>query len=106
MLADFFSKLLQGLLFRKFRNAILNGSKLDEVRSDPVEQGCVGPSMKEAVRVGTWVVADGGIPRDRIGLSNQDDKADPANQGHGHKMAVTYADVVQGRAKAHTSRKI
>ena len=71
-----------------------------------MEQECVGPSVKDAVRVGTWVAADGGIPQDRIGLNNQDDKADPANQGHDHKMAVTYADVVQGRAKAHISRKI
>ena len=64
MLADFFSKPLQGSLFRKFRNAILNVSELDEVRSDTVEQECVGPSMKDAVRLGTWVAADGGIPQD------------------------------------------
>ena len=62
--------------------------------------------MKDAVHLGTWVVADGGIPQDWIGLNNKDDKADPANQGHDHKMAMTYANVVQGRAKAHTSKKI
>ena len=106
ILADFFSKPLQGSLFRKSRNAILNVSELNEVRSDPLEKECVGPSMKDDVCVGTWVAADGGIPQDRTGLSTQDDKADPDNQGHGHKMAVTYADLVQGRAKAHTSRKI
>ena len=58
------------------------------------------------MRVGTWVAADGGIPQDRTGLNIHDDKADPDNQGPGHKMAVPYADVVQGRTKAHTSRKI
>ena len=73
----------------------------------------VGPSMKDAVRPGTWVAADGGIPQDGIGLNSRDYKSDTidhgsdtADQGHDHKMAVTYADVVQGRAKAHSSRKI
>ena len=71
-----------------------------------VAHACVGPSMKDAVRLGTWVAADGGIPQDRIGLNGRDYKSDTADQGHDHKMALTYADVVQGRAKAHSSRKI
>ena len=66
----------------------------------------VGSSMKDAVRLGTWVATDGGLPQDRIGLNSRDYKSDTADQGHNHKMAVTYADVVRGRAKAHSSRKI
>ena len=58
------------------------------------------------MRLGTWVAADGGIPQDRIGLNSRDYKSDTADQGHGHKMAVPYADVVEGRAKAHSLRKI
>ena len=62
--------------------------------------------MKDAVRLGTWVATDGGLPQDRIGLNSRDYKSDTADQGHDHKMAMTYADVVRGRAKAHSSRKI
>ena len=49
----------------------------------------VGSSMKDAVRLGTWVATDGGIPQDRIGLNSRDYKSDTADQGHDHKMAET-----------------
>ena len=62
--------------------------------------------MKDAMRLGTWVATDGGLPQDRIGLNSRNYKSDTADQGHDQKMAVTYADVVRGRAKAHSSRKI
>ena len=66
----------------------------------------VGSSMKDAMRLRTWVATDGGLPQDWIGLNSRDYKSDTADQGHDHKMAVTYADVVRGRVKAHSSRKI
>ena len=42
MVADFFSKPLQGSLFRKFRNFILNVGPQDELKVDHGQQECVG----------------------------------------------------------------
>ena len=42
MLADYFSKPLQGSLFRKFRNLILNIDSTVELKVRPGEQECVG----------------------------------------------------------------
>ena len=47
MLADYFSKPLQGSLFRKFHNLILNISTKDELKVWPGEQECVGTNSED-----------------------------------------------------------
>ena len=47
MLADYFSKPLQGSLFRKFCNLILNVSPKDELNAGHGEQECVGTTNSE-----------------------------------------------------------
>ena len=48
MLADYFSKPLQGSLFQKFHNLILNISPKDELKVWPGEQECVGTNSEDA----------------------------------------------------------
>ena len=48
MFADYFSKPLQGSLFRKFHNLILNISPKDELKVRPGEQECVGTNSEDA----------------------------------------------------------
>ena len=52
MLADYFSKPLQGSLFRKFRNLILNVSPKDELNAGHGEQECVGTTNSENANTG------------------------------------------------------
>ena len=47
MLADYFSKPLQGSLFRNFHNLILNISPKDELQVRPGEQECVGTNSED-----------------------------------------------------------
>ena len=61
MLADYFSKPLQGSLFRKFRNLILNVTPKDELSAGHGEQECVGTTNSEdANTITTQAVAVAG----------------------------------------------
>ena len=50
MVADYFSKPLQGLLFRKFRNLLLNVTPKDKLNAGHGEQVCVGPTNSEGIK--------------------------------------------------------
>ena len=88
MLADYFSKPLQGSLFRKFRNLILNIHPLDPVKVRPGEQECVGanseddnatPSHKS---VATVNVIPQGPTNNLIGLYDQEAQRSYADVVH------------------------
>ena len=95
MLADYFSKPLQGSLFRKFRNLILNVNPTDEVMVRPGEQECVGanseddnttPSQKPVATVDI-------IPQGPTNNLN-----DPYDQ----EAQRSYADVIRDNRSAHS----
>ena len=99
MLADYFSKPLQGSLFRKFRNLILNVSPKDELQVQPGEQECVGTNSEDAIENMTSpkeeqsVMTVDGIPQgptnNLINLYDQ-------------KAQRSYADVVCNNRSTHS----
>ena len=115
MLADYFSKPLQGSLFRKFRNLILNVSSKDKLNAGHGEQECVGTTNSEnantitSLNVEQVVATVGGIPQDPT--SNQGSTQGPtSNQGSTSNQAEpyysqakrSYADVVQDNQSTHS----
>ena len=95
MLADYFSKPLQGSLFRKFSNLILNISSTDELKVQPGEQECVGTNSKDdnATSSKQLVATADGIPQGpTINL------IDPYDQ----KAQRSYADVVRDNRSTHS----
>ena len=95
MLADYFSKPLQGSLFRKFRYLILNISSTDELKVRAGEQECVGANSEDdnATPSKQSVASAYAIPQGpTINL------IDPYDQ----KAQRSYADVVRDNRSAHT----
>ena len=95
MLADYFSKPLQGSLFRKFRNLILNVNPKDEFKVRSGEQECVGANSEDvkATPSHTPVTTVDVIPQG------------PTNNLIGHYDQETqrsYADVVRNNRSAHS----
>ena len=88
MLADYFSKPLQGSLFRKFRNLILNVNPKDELNTGHGEQECVGPTNSEDANADTSqaVAVAGGIPQGPTFI----------------QARRSYADVVQDNRSTHS----
>ena len=88
MLADYFSKPLQGSLFRKFRNLILNVNPNDELNAGHGEQECVGPTNSEDANADTSqaVAVVGGIPQGPTFI----------------QAGRSYADVVQDNRSTHS----
>ena len=82
MLADFFTKPLQGAQFRRFRDVILGYRHIDTLRRDPLA------SIEERVeekRINTHVT----VP------ANETSPSDKVN-GKSHASRITWADVVKG----------
>ena len=95
MLADYFSKPLQGSLFRKFRNLILNINPTDEFKVRPGEQECVGANSEDdkATASHTRVTNADVIPQG------------PTNNlitHHDQETQRSYADVVRNNRSAHS----
>ena len=95
MLADYFSKPLQGSLFRKFRNLILNINPTDEFKVRPGEQECVGANSEDDKATGshTRVMNADVIPQG------------PTNNlitHHDQETQRSYANVVRNNQSAHS----
>ena len=96
MLADYFSKLLQGSLFQKFRNLILNVDPMDALKVRPGEQECVGANNEDSIVTTSSkqsVASPVGIPQG------------PTINPIGHydqKAQRSYADVVRDNRSTHS----
>ena len=97
MLADYFSKPLQGSRFRKFCNLILNISPKDELKVQPGEQECVGTNSEDANMTSPKeeqsVTTVDGIPQ---GPTNNLIKC------YDQKAQRSYADVVCNNRSTHS----
>ena len=103
MLADYFTKPLQGSLFRKFRNLILNVSPKDELNVGLGQQECVGTNCENGlVQPGNGLVQpDRDIPQ---GLAfNQAKSGSPdLAESNSQKAQKSYADVVRDNRSTHS----
>ena len=99
MLADYFSKPLQGSLFRKFRNLILNINPTDEFKVRPGEQECVGANIGANSE-------DGKATASHTRVTNADRiPQGPTNNlitHHDQETQRSYADVVRNNRSAHS----
>ena len=94
MLADYFTKPLQGSLFRKFRNLILNVSPKDELNMGRGQQECVGTNRENRTNSENGLVQPvREIPQ---GLTFNQAKSCNRDQAESHsqKAQKSYADVV------------
>ena len=95
MLADYFSKPLQGSLFRKFRDLILNVGPMDGLTDRPEKQECVGANNEDSNTTTSKqsVASIVGIPQGpTINLI----------AGHDQKAQRSYADVVSDNRSTHS----
>ena len=104
MLADYFSKPLQGSLFRKFRNLILNVSPKDELNVGHGEQECVGTNSENGNNAASLddaqaVAAVLGIPQGPT--FTQGSKSDLA-EAYSPQAERSYADVVRYNRSTHS----
>ena len=96
MLADYFSKPLQGSLFRKFRNLILNVDPMDALMVRPGEQECVGTNNEDSIVTTSSrqsVASTVGIP--------QGPTVNPIGH-YDQKAQRSYADVVHDNRSTHS----
>jgi hypothetical protein len=82
MLADFFTKPLQGNLFRKFRDVIMGHKHIDSLKETPPI-----PSQERVEKA---------FPQDNKGNRTDGRKTDRVNPGP-TKAKMTYAQVVERR---------
>ena len=102
MLADYFTKPLQGSLFRKFRNLILNVSPKDELNVGLGQQECVGTNCEDGTNSENGLVQPvREIPQ---GLTfNQAKSCNPDQaESHSQKAQKSYADVVRDNRSTHS----
>ena len=104
MLADYFSKPLQGSLFRKFRNLILNVGTKDELTVGHGEQECVGANSENGNNAASLddaqaVAAVLGIPQGPT--FTQGSKSDLA-EAYSPQAERSYADVVRDNRSTHS----
>ena len=104
MLADYFSKPLQGSLFRKFRNLILNVSPKDELNVAHGEQECVGTNSENGNNAASLddaqaVAAVLGIPQGPTSI--QGSKSNLA-EAYSPQAKRSYADVVRDNRPTHS----
>ena len=104
MLADYFSKPLQGSLFRKFRNLILNVSPKDELNVGHGEQECVGTNSENGNNAASLddaqaVAAVLGIPQGPTSI--QGSKSNLA-EAYSPQAERSYADVVRDNQSTHS----
>ena len=95
MLADYFSKPLQGSLFRKFRDLILNVGPMDGLTDRPGKQECVGANNEDSNTTTSKqsVASIVGIPQGpTVNLI----------AGHDQKAQRSYADVVSDNRSTHS----
>ena len=96
MLADYFSKPLQGSLFRRFRNLILNVSPKDELNVGLRQQECVGTNSENGL-----VQLARQIPQGPT--FNQAKSCNPNQaKSHNQKAQKSYADVVRDNRSTHS----
>ena len=101
MLADYFSKPLQGSLFRKFRNLFLNINSTDDLKVRAGEQECVGANSEDdnATPSKQSVATVDVIPQGPT--SNLIDPYDQEAQ-RSYTDHRSYADVVRDNRSAHS----
>ena len=99
MLADYFSKPLQGSLFRKFRDLILNVGSMDGLTDRPRKQECVGANNEDSdsTTLKQSVASVIGIPQGPTVnlIAGHDQNAD-------QKAQRSYADVVSDNRSTHS----
>ena len=94
MIADFFTKPLQGRLFRKFRDVVLGYIHISELKDEPAKsdlntnQECVGCNLLMETKEN--------VKNDKRGFELENEKAD--NPLHPpYNKTITWADVVKGK---------
>ena len=110
MLADYFSKPLQGSLFRKFRNLILNVSPKDELNMGHGGQECVGTNSENANNITSLddeqvVAAVLGIPQGPTSIQGPTPvQGSRPNQAEAYypQAERSYADVVRDNRSTHS----
>ena len=100
MLADYFSKPLQGSLFRKFRNLILNVSPKEELNVGLGQQECVGTNSENGSVTAQYSWA-GEIPQGPTFNPAKSGSPDQA-KSHSQKAERSYVDVVRGNRSTHS----
>ena len=94
MIADFFTKPLQGRLFRKFRDVVLGYIHISELKDEPAKRDL--NTNQECVGCNLLTVTKENVKNDKRGFESENVKADTPLHLPNNKT-ITWADVVIGK---------